>query len=410
MRLMPGMKGKSPFYPGQPIPPELFTGRAAQIRRIKQRGVDQVAQGKPVSPFIQGEYGIGKSSVAQYIRAGAEQERNLHGIYAPLGRATSLNDVAAVIVEGVVSSGAHLSKRGDAVREWLKKYIKEVTLFSVMINVDALNEDASNYTTPQAILNFLGEAVGRLKKTGIKGITLVLDEINGISSNPIFAHFIKDLIETNANARNQLPLLLMMCGTEDRRNDLFRNHPPVGRIFDVVTIGPMDPADSRVFFTRSFGSVQVKVAADAMDNLLYYSGGLPKIMHEIGDAAYYINTDDQIDINDAMAAIEQAADEVGRKYVEPEVVKGLKSRDDHAILEKLARLGDDVFTRDALAADPTDDESRKLDNFLRRMRKLNVIRPGEVPGEYQFNVRMYQVYLTLKTYHPSSRKDEPKHG
>lgn len=28
-------KGKSPFYPGQPVPPELFTGRNSQIRRIR---------------------------------------------------------------------------------------------------------------------------------------------------------------------------------------------------------------------------------------------------------------------------------------------------------------------------------------------------------------------------------------
>jgi hypothetical protein len=407
---MADMKGKSPFYPGQPIPPELFTGRAAQIKRIQQRGVDQVAQGKPVSIFIQGEYGIGKSSVAQYIRAGAEKERDLHGIYVPLGRASSLADVAAAILEGVVNSGVQGSKRNEALREWLKKYIKEVTLFSVTVNFDALNGDARNYATPQGILNLLGETVGRLKGTGVKGITLVLDEINGISSSPPFAHFIKDLIETNSNARKPLPLLLMMCGTEDRRNDLIRSHPPVGRIFDVVSIGPMDEADARAFFTRSFGSVQIKVDDDAMDRLIYFSGGLPKIMHEIGDAAYYINTDEKIDIDDAMEAIKQAADEVGRKYVEPEVVKGLKSRDYHSILEKLAGLGDDVFTRDELAADLTDDEARKLDNFLRRLRKLNVIRSREIPGEYQFNVRMYQIYLTLKTYRPPTGKSEHRHG
>ena len=45
---------------------------------------------------------------------------------------------------------------------------------------------------------------------------LILDEINGISANPLFAHLIKDLIETNAAARNPVPLLLMMCGVEAR--------------------------------------------------------------------------------------------------------------------------------------------------------------------------------------------------
>ena len=86
-------KGRSPFYPGQPVPPELFTGRNSQIRRIRTRGVDQVAAGKPVAIFVQGEYGIGKSSVANYIRAIAEKENGLHGVYVTLGRATSLEDL-----------------------------------------------------------------------------------------------------------------------------------------------------------------------------------------------------------------------------------------------------------------------------------------------------------------------------
>jgi hypothetical protein len=403
-------KGKSPFYPGQPVPPELFTGRAAQIRRIMTRGVNQVEAGKPIAVFVQGEYGIGKSSVANYVRAAAEQRGGLHGVHVTLGRAGSLEDVAAAILEGVVRSGSHAPVKADAIRSWLSKYVKQVQLFGFTVNLEALRKDASGIATPHGILDLLSEAVRKLAGAGVRGIMLILDEINGISGNPLFAHFLKDLVETNAASRPPLPLLLMMCGTEARRNDLIRNHPPVGRIFDVVPIDPMDAAETRDFFNRAFGSVRVTVDSDAMDGLVYYSGGLPKIMHEIGDAAYYIDQDSRIDAQDAMDAIQQAADEVGRKYVEPEVVDALKSRAYHSILEKLSRLGRAEFTRDELAAGLTGDEGRKLDNFLRRLKKLNVIRAGDVPGEYVFNVKLYQVYLTLKTYRPASRHEEPRHG
>jgi len=403
-------KGKSPFYPGQPVPPELFTGRAAQLRRIRQRGVDQVAAGKPVSMFVQGEYGIGKSSVANYVRAFAEQESGLHGVYVTLGRASSLEDVATAILEGVVRSGAPNTKKADAIRSWLGKYFKQVQLFGITVNLDALKKDASSLATPHGILGLLNETVTKLADTGVRGVMLILDEINGITGNPLFAHLIKDLIETNASSRPPLPLLIMMCGTEDRRNDLIRNHPPVGRIFDVIPIDPMDGQEMRDFFKRAFGSVHYSVDPDAMDTLVYYSGGLPKIMHEIGDAAYYIDKDSKIDLPDAVAAVKQAADEVGRKYVEPGVVDALKSRAYHSILEKLARLNKEKFTRDELAADLTPDEAKKFDNFIKRLKQLKVIRTGEIPGEYIFNIKMYQVYLTLKSYSPSSREDEPKHG
>ena len=361
--------------------------------------------------FVQGEYGIGKSSVANYIRAIAEKENGLHGVYVTLGRATSLEEVAAAILEGVLKSGAQVAARADTIRTWLGKYVKQVQLFGFSVNLEALKKDASGIATPHGILGLLNEAVKSIAATGVTGIMLILDEVNGITGNPLFAHLIKDLIETNATSQPPLPLLLMMCGIEARRNELIRNHPPVGRIFDIVAIDPMDANDTRDFFKRAFGSVNVTVEPDAMDLLVHYSGGLPKIMHEIGDAAYYIDQDSWIDAKDATSAVVEAADEVGRKYVEPEVVDALKrSRAYHSILEKLSRLRKAAFTRDELAADLTDDEGRKLDHILRRLKKLNVIRAGEILGEYVFNVRMYQVYLSLKAYNPAALVDGPRPG
>ncbi len=78
-------KGKSPFYPGQPVPVDLFVGRREQIDHIIERGIEQVEAGKPVAIYVQGEYGIGKSSIAGFVQGLAEQEHGLHGIYASLG-------------------------------------------------------------------------------------------------------------------------------------------------------------------------------------------------------------------------------------------------------------------------------------------------------------------------------------
>ncbi len=407
---MAEMKGKSPFYPGQPIPPELFTGREAQLKRIKVRGVDQVAAGKPVSMYVQGEYGIGKSSIANVTRAIAERESGLHGIYVALGRASSLTDVAAAILEGVLGSASESNSRVETIRAWLRKYIKEAKLFGFTPNLDAVKKDAQEIASARGILGLLTETVKRLTPDGVKGIVLILDEINGISVSPPFAHLIKDLVDTNASSHVPLPLLLMMCGTEQRRNDMIHNHPPVGRILEVVSVEPMEKSDTRNFFRRSFRSVGVTVEEVALDNWVYYSGGLPKIMHEIGNAAYYINDGDRINLTVAMEAVAQAADEVGRKYVEPEVVKGLRSRAYHSILEKLASLNEDHFTRDQLAAELTDVEVKKLDNFLQRMKQLHVIRSGDAQGEYSFNITLYQVYLTMKSYKPPADLDGPRHG
>jgi len=123
------IKNKSPFFPGQPVPVELFVGRSSQINRIITRGVGQVAAGKPVAMFIQGEYGIGKSSIAGFVQRVAERNHNLLGIYAPLGGAETLEDMSACILEATVRSGAFNPKLSDNIRTLMSKYIGQQSIF-----------------------------------------------------------------------------------------------------------------------------------------------------------------------------------------------------------------------------------------------------------------------------------------
>jgi len=104
------------------------------------------------------------------------------------------------------------------------------------------------------ILPFLSEVLNRLKDTGVKGIFLVLDEINGITSNSKFAHFVKAIVDTNAMSREPLPLLLMLCGVEERRREMIRHYQPIDRIFDVVEIEAMSRSEMEEFFRKAFGS------------------------------------------------------------------------------------------------------------------------------------------------------------
>ena len=406
-------KGRSPFYPGQPIPVDWFTGRTPLVERIMTRGVAQVAAGKPITMFIQGEYGIGKSSVATYSQSVAEREYGLHPIYATMGGAANLPDVTAAIMEGIVRSGATNPTKQERLGDWISRYLGGHELFSVKINLDMLRRDAPSISSPFALLSMLEEVYGRLKDGGTKGLFLVLDEINGITKHPEFAHFIKGIVDTNAIRRPPLPLLMVLCGVEERRVDMIRQHASVGRVFDVVDIPPMNGDEMKEFFTRAFSSAQISVSDSAMSTMTRYSAGLPKIMHEIGDAAYYLDRDNRIDEADAYAAIVQAKDEIGRKYVEPELYDALKSRTYHAILSKLGRLNKFEFTKDELAAGLSSEEAKKLNAFLQRMKTLNILRSGETKGEYVFNIRMVQVYIWLKSIEaikssPQAKPSDPQ--
>jgi AAA ATPase-like protein len=385
-------KGQSPFYPGQPVPVELFVGRQDQLDRIIKRGVGQVERGKPISIFVQGEYGIGKSSIARYVQFLAAEKHGLLPIYASLSPSQTPADLAARIIEGTMHSGQIHPSRGGKIKTWLARYVGKQELFGFSVNLEALRSDASKIASVHGLLDFLGQALE--KSAGANGVFLVLDEINGLANEPWFAQMIKSLVDTNALAMKPLPLLLMICGTQEKRRRLIEHHQPVERIFDVIDIEPLSESEMREFFQRAFELAGTKVLDEGMLVLTTYSAGFPKIMHLIGDWAYWTDQDLVIDEVDAITAVIDAAEDFGRKYVDQQVLAALRSPDYRSILSKIT--SDTRFLKQDVEQGLDDSERKKFNNFLQKMKALNVLRSGDVKGEYIFNMGLVRIYLPMQ--------------
>ena len=138
---------------------------------------------------------------------------------------------------------------------------------------------------------------------------------------------------------------------------------------------------------------------DALDVMTRYSAGFPRIMHLVGDAAYWRDDDGRISRSDAMDAVLSAADELGHKFVDAQVYKALQSRDYHSILQKIGQLSPDqtVFNRDEIVSGLTESERRKFGNFVTCMKKLTVLRQGSIRGEYEFTMPMVRFYIWLRS-------------
>ena len=392
-------KGKSPFYPGQPVPVEFFIGRQNEIERII-RATAQVEMGKPQAVFLIGEYGIGKSSLASYMRYYAEKTNHLLGLHVLLGGASTIEEMTGKILEAALKSEAYESKFTEKIRTLLSSYIDSVGLFGVTIKMDAIKADSPNIS--QGLIPFFRELLKRLADDGIKGIMLILDEINGITNNSKFAHFIKSLIDENAISNNPLPLMLMLCGVEERRSEMIQHHRPIERIFDIVEIEPMSEKEMHDFFTKAFESINAKIENDAMHQICLFSAGFPKIMHIIGDAIYWIDKDGIISIDDATEGLLIAAEDIGRKFVDQQIYKALRSKEYHSILSKIAKEFGLSFKKNTIEKGLSQMEKRKFANFLQRMKRLNVLKTGEERGEYIFDNRMIRLYILLDSLRKSS--------
>jgi hypothetical protein len=398
------MEKKSPFYPDQPVPIELFVGRENELDRITERGMGQVKQGKSVSFFVRGDYGIGKSSLARYLAWKAETEHGLFPVYAQLAGCKSLNDVAVAILQAVIDAEIYNPKRWkEHLGKFLGDFLGEVEIMGFGYNFEKLRQQAPNIVSHQGLLHFLRAIYTRVKRSESYGIFLILDEINGMASQVDFAQFLKGLWDTNAvqSKDAQVPLLLMLCGVEHRRRALVEAHEPVNRIFDVVDIGHLSMEEREVFFRRAFDSVFMTYELEAIKHMAMWSSGFPKIMHLIGDAIYWAHTgENPITTIEASNGIQGACEIIGRKYFEPNVLHALQSKDYVAILKKLADIVKDswstVFTRADLKTKLSQKEQLKMDNFLNRMKNIHAITPTGIKGEYAIINNMIFMYIVMK--------------
>ena len=393
---------KSPFYPDQPVPYNLFVGRSSEIDKITQRGMGQVSAGKSVAFFLRGEYGIGKSSLANYLGFTAFTNANLFPIYVTLSGCRTLEDVAEAILQGTLLSGAYDKNLLENIKEMLGKYIGSQSFFggNLTLHFEQLLLDAPEIKTHHGILMFLKELYTRVSKNGCRGIFLIFDELNGIAKVPEFAHFLKGLWDGNS-MQAKVPLLFIMCGVDERRTEIIANHEPVNRIFDVVDIKRLSEDESRAFYEKAFDSARMMYEEDALKRMVSWATGYPKIMHIIGDTIYW-NHDDfdsPITAKEAYDGVMASAEMIGRKYFEPNVLSALQSTDYKILLKKTTELLQLntrlVFSKAVLANSLSETQKGKLSNFLSRMTALKAfVHCGR--GEYTIPNSMIWMYLVIK--------------
>jgi DNA replication protein DnaC len=389
---MTGIQTKeSPFTPGRPVQPEYFIARRNEVERL-ERAVRQAASGRNENVFIAGERGIGKSSLVGFIRYLAEKKYNMLGCHCYLGGVRTLPELMRVVFQRLLQECDEnlLEKLGSI----FKKFIKGVGLFGV--SVEFTDDKEQLAMLADNFLPAMRQIQDTIEKAGKKGLVLILDDLNGIAGVPEFAEFLKSFVDELATSHKAMPLLLMLVGVRDRRDALIKSQPSVARIFDVIDLPAMSDDEVEVFFQKYFDKCGVSIDNSALGRMVNFSAGLPMLMHEIGDAVFWANNNDVIDERDSLTGVLNAADNVGKKYIDPKITDVLRSSRYPQILWNVAGKSpvEAVFTREELldGAD-TDGERYSIDNFLTKIKKLGFIAVVSGRGQYKFVNPLFRLYL-----------------
>jgi AAA+ ATPase superfamily predicted ATPase len=384
---------ESPFTPGKPVPIEYFVARLNEIQRL-ERAIRQTATGRNENVFITGERGIGKSSLAAFIRYFAEREYNFIGIHCYLGGIRDLEGMIRIICQRLLQETTDKTIL-DKLQKIFSKYIRQLTLFG--IGIEFTTDKSELRILLDNFLPLMRNINNIIRENQKRGMVLILDDLNGITGISDFAHFLKSFVDELATSKESLPILLILVGISYRREDLIKYQPSIARIFNVIELSPMQPSEVTEFFRKTFGDQNIYISDDILSKIVQLTGGLPMLMHEVGDAIFWEDTDNFIDINDANRGIINAVESIGKKYLEPQIYQVMRSRTYRTILRKIGELplGTNFLRKDMLEK-MSEKEQKSFDNFLRRMKKLGVITEGEIRGEYRFINQLYHFYILLE--------------
>ncbi|MDZ7361273.1 MAG: ATP-binding protein [candidate division KSB1 bacterium] len=396
-------KEYSPFTPGIPVPFEFFMGRLAELQTLTQKGKAALIGRRIERVFVSGPRGIGKSSFCRVARQMLAKEGML-GIHVFLGGANTLEEMVRRTFDALLAETRERSWF-DKIKALFGRHIEEADVLGLTIRFRAsepeLNQLASDFAP--ALRKILQEAGNETK-----GLFLILDDLNGLAPEAVFANWLKSFVDSIAPSDHPLPILLALVGLPERRLQFIQNQPSLDRVFDLVDILPLNEAETRQFYERAFAAVGAKIQPQAYSILYQFSGGFPVLMHEIGDATFKLDEDQKISSDDAIKGVAQAAEIVGRKYLDARVFDAIRSQRYRSILRQLAQQSDPTgFKRQDVVQNLRGDEVKVLDNFLHRMRELGVLISASEKGAgwYRFSNDLHRLYFSIE-----AQKTEPANG
>lgn len=218
--------GLSPFSPGQLAPVECFVGREREIEHLY--GLAKAStRGRLTVGFISGERGIGKSSLAAFVRRRCEREGDMAACHVLLGGASDLNGMVDKIFNQLLKESIDQPWYAKAA-DFFGDKVRSVGLLGVSVELDLKPSDLSAIAT-----NFGSSIRDFIKKTGKKGLLLTLDDINGLASSAGVAHWLKSTVDEISMTEPETCLCMLVIGLEECRRNLIENQTSLARVFDL---------------------------------------------------------------------------------------------------------------------------------------------------------------------------------
>ena len=372
----------NPFYPDKMVKPDMFAGRGEELLAI-EKFLFQTKNDNPQHFIVDGERGIGKSSVFLYVQSLARGVST--GIKYPkkfqflcvsidLGGCETEVDIIKRMASGLRSElrdAGDLAEKTKGVLDFLDGW--EVLGVSYNKKETEFNEDN--------ISREFVDHLNKLEKSGqYEGIIFLIDEADGPSVEANLGSYLKMTFE-RLERKGCTKVIFGLAGLPDLISKLWQSHESSPRNFLQMTLEPLEVEERIDVIKRAIdraneiNDLEITIEDDALEELSILSQGYPHFLQQFAYCAFDANTDNVIDVGDVIKGKdgpEGAIAQLGHKFFNELYNARIGSDDYRKVLDTLAEHGIDFVKRQDIITESSLHGST-VSNALKALKERGII-------------------------------------
>ena len=395
----------NPFRPNSIATSELFQGRVKELA-IVENCLFQAKNGNPQHFLIEGERGLGKSSIFMRIA-----ERAL-GITA-LSDGTKLKFIVINIELNASLSFVQILKliavdfkRAISEREKLKA--KAIQVWEFLNKWEILGvkfqKDQESMAQPYEVLNDLVHQFAQCIKDAsdeIDGIVILLDEADRPDAKASLGELVKLLTE-KLTKKNCNQVLIGMTGQQGLVSKLKISHESAIRLFNILILKTLsDSENKRVIcsgleYANKKNVLQVEINQESLELISELSEGYPHFLQEFAFYAFDSNGDNVIEKEDVFRGAyseKGALSQLGHKYFNEMYFDQIASSDYRRVLQGMSHYSDNWVERKDIK-NKIEIKDTILNNALIALKNRNIIIANpNTQGEFRLPTKSFAAWI-----------------
>ena len=405
----------NPFRPGSVISPGMFAGRYEEIQVVEQ-ALLQTRDGNPQHFIIEGERGIGKSSLCLWVDYLAKGDTTYDGQNRLSFVVVNLELHGAMGYDDIVDAILAELKKQISLRDALVQSCKKAWEFFSRFQVAGLKYDRPQPLSTDSrrldeltdvLISILEESQG-----AVEGVLILIDEADRPASDAHLGQLCKLLTERLSRRRCE-KVCIGLSGLPELLQKLRDSHESSLRIFNILELKPLEFDERMLVIDRGIetanerNDIKTAIDDDAKRLIANLSEGYPHFLQEFAHCSFATDTNNTIDVGDVVKGTfseHGALNQLGRKYFADIYIDKIGSEDYRRVLIAMADHMDEWVGRQTIISKSGVKESI-VNNALSAMRdrKIILLNPRS-RGEYRLPTRSFAVWIkALET----QKKAEP---